>query len=633
MIVPLFLVSLSLWDLAQCALVKHTFVVEEWVVDFMRPTVPDVWGASRKSPFKIPEEQRKNALLVNGMYPGPTVECFEDDVVEINVINKLMSEEVTIHWHGVHMVSTPWEDGARGVTQAGIMPGQNYTYTFKAFPPGTHYWHAHMDAVQSAKGLKGPFIIKKHDDPFKDMYDLEQVVAVSDEWRDPSVCLKNEGAMPGNDVCSDVRHASFNGRYGNGTRAYPFPLIEVQKGKCHRMRWIFMGVNTENFIISLAGHSMTLIAIDGYDVKPLQITQFNMHLGERYDVIVCADQEPGNYLIKAIYDYACRLVEGNFIPPGFSAVPTCEFHAYLHYKGQLQTPKDLSGTGGGKSPRQVDGTSLDFTTPADWAKVTPLVAEPEPEEPDVRYVVNMGLIGPTYKNPTDAPLTKGRWYMDFAEHKPPRSFKTPTTPLLHTKGQCGVEDVPIMNVPEDAVTVEVVLQNLSPTAHVIHMHGMPFKVINVASYDWCTVDKVGCFLMPFFLNPCPLEDRQVSDPSNPFMVLGGYWGCKYNPKRHRASQNLATPIQKDMVQVWQRSWTVIRFKAVNPGYWFFHCHMEQHIPLGMQMVINVKPSQQPPVPTKVPTSGWCPKWNEKDTLTALLAENAELKARIAQLEH
>ena len=35
------------------------------------------------------------------------------------------------------------------------------------------------------------------------------------------VCLKIEGAMPGNDVCADIRHGSFNGMYGNGSHSIP----------------------------------------------------------------------------------------------------------------------------------------------------------------------------------------------------------------------------------------------------------------------------------------------------------------------------------------------------------------------------------------------------------------------------
>ena len=82
------------------------------------------------------------------------------------------------------------------------------------------------------------------------------------------------------------------------------------------------GSNTENFQMTIAGHNMTLVSIDGaYDVKPVQISRFNLHLGERVDVIIDTNQEAGNYLIRAQYDYACALVSNatvqNFIPPGF----------------------------------------------------------------------------------------------------------------------------------------------------------------------------------------------------------------------------------------------------------------------------------------------------------------------------
>ena len=153
------------------ALVKYTFNVEEWVVDFMRPVQGGVKkDQQRQTPFKMPEANRKNAIMVNGQYPGQQIECFEDDIVEVNVVNNLLSEATTIHWHGIHPVknetdplAAPWADGALGVTQAAIAPGQNQTYRFRAWPAGTHYWHSHMDAMQSAKGLRGAFIVRKRE--------------------------------------------------------------------------------------------------------------------------------------------------------------------------------------------------------------------------------------------------------------------------------------------------------------------------------------------------------------------------------------------------------------------------------------------------------------------------------------
>merc|ERR1719356_2216903 len=78
--------------------------------------------------------------------------------------------------------------------------------------------------------------------------------------------------------------------------------------------------------------------------------------------------------------------------------------------------------------------------------------KPQPvlaDEPDVRYVVNLGLKGPTYSKPTDNPLTKGQWYMDL-DGRSVRPWVVPDTPLLHTKGTCGVADIPLINVPKEA---------------------------------------------------------------------------------------------------------------------------------------------------------------------------------------
>ena len=95
----------------------------------------------------------------------------------------------------------------------GIRPGENFTYTFRAWPAGTHYWHSHMDGMQSAKGLRGAFIVHdKNEETYMPPYDEEKIIVLADEWRDPEVCLKLEGAMAGNDVCSDIDYASFNGQ-------------------------------------------------------------------------------------------------------------------------------------------------------------------------------------------------------------------------------------------------------------------------------------------------------------------------------------------------------------------------------------------------------------------------------------
>ena len=104
-----------------------------------------------------------------------------------------------------------------------------------------------------------------------------------------------------------------------------------------------------------------------------------MHIGERADVIVCADQEPGYYPIELHYDYACTMSPHGgpgglppFIPPGFHEVSSCRFYSFLHYTGQKEwfygPPTSDKGTGGGKNPKPVAGVPFDLTRPADWKK-------------------------------------------------------------------------------------------------------------------------------------------------------------------------------------------------------------------------------------------------------------------------
>ena len=93
--------------------VEYTFDVREWVVDFKRPTVELKSPAERKNPFQVPAEARKGAILINGQYPAPPVEVFLNDTVRITVVNNMISEATSIHWHGVHPFETPWTDGVR----------------------------------------------------------------------------------------------------------------------------------------------------------------------------------------------------------------------------------------------------------------------------------------------------------------------------------------------------------------------------------------------------------------------------------------------------------------------------------------------------------------------------------------
>nr|XP_022302216.1 laccase-2-like [Crassostrea virginica] len=129
----------------------------------------DVTNTTNAEPVPIQDvitvdgwETNRLVVVANETLPGPDIIVFEGQTVVIHVKNSLLSDTVTIHWHGLHQSGTPFMDGVPFVSQCPIMSGQTFTYKFKAFPPGTFWYHSHVGA-QRVDGLLGAFIIRKYE--------------------------------------------------------------------------------------------------------------------------------------------------------------------------------------------------------------------------------------------------------------------------------------------------------------------------------------------------------------------------------------------------------------------------------------------------------------------------------------
>ena len=57
---------------------------------------------------------------------------------------------------------------------------------------------------------------------------------------------------------------------------------------------------------------LELRQVDGADVEPVVVSKFNLHAGARADVVVCADQEPGNFLMTATSAAGASFAETGF---------------------------------------------------------------------------------------------------------------------------------------------------------------------------------------------------------------------------------------------------------------------------------------------------------------------------------
>ncbi|KAJ0630503.1 putative laccase [Helianthus annuus] len=89
-----------------------------------------------------------------------------------------------------------------------------------------------------------------------------------------------------------------------------------------------------------------------------------------------------------------------------------------------------------------------------------------------------------------------------------------------------------------------------------------------------------------------------------FYVLAQGFG-NYDAATATSSFNLVNPQERNTLGVPVGGWAVIRFRANNPGGWFFHCHLEVHLPWGLGMAFLVEnggtpESTLPPPPADFP---------------------------------
>ena len=70
---------------------------------------------------------KRPVMTINRMIPGPSIQVCQDDIIRVNVKNK-MKEPTSIHWHGMLQKGTPYMDGIPHITQCSIKPKESFIY-------------------------------------------------------------------------------------------------------------------------------------------------------------------------------------------------------------------------------------------------------------------------------------------------------------------------------------------------------------------------------------------------------------------------------------------------------------------------------------------------------------------------
>ncbi|WP_406512002.1 multicopper oxidase family protein [Streptomyces sp. NBC_00161] len=250
--------------------------------------------------------------------PGQEVRVTAGGTLALTLANNL-PQATSLHWHGLALRNDM--DGVPGLTQRDIAPGGSFTYGFAVPNPGTYWFHPHS-GVQQDRGLYAPLIVEDPREPLS--YDKEWVV-VLDDWVDgvdgstPDAVLAE--LRKGMDMRSGGGHAGHGGAASQtpagggpsrllmggesdvlgkdpGDVAYPHYLVNgrtaqdpsvftAKPGDRIRLRIVNAGGDTA-FRIALGGHELTVTHTDGYPVEHAKTGSLLLGMGERYDVLVTA---------------------------------------------------------------------------------------------------------------------------------------------------------------------------------------------------------------------------------------------------------------------------------------------------------------------------------------------------------
>ncbi|KAF8806832.1 laccase [Phlegmacium glaucopus] len=246
-----------------------------------------------------PDGYQRSSVLAGGTFPGPVIQGTKGDRFDINVINYLyddtMDRSTSVHWHGIFQKSTNWADGSSFVSQCPIAPNDSFLYGFSVTEQaGTFWYHSHL-STQYCDGLRGAFIIYDPDDPHKGLYDVDDestIITLADWYHQPSPTAHKKIPPPPNSILINGK-----GRCPNGP-AVPLAVVQVEPLKRYRLRIIAMSCDP-NFTFSIDHHSLLVIEADGENTTPLLVDSLQIFAGQRYSVVLFANQPIGNYWIRS----------------------------------------------------------------------------------------------------------------------------------------------------------------------------------------------------------------------------------------------------------------------------------------------------------------------------------------------
>ncbi|KAK1298776.1 Laccase-17 [Acorus calamus] len=501
-------------------------------------------------------------VTVNGRYPGPKIVTREGDRLLVKVINHV-SNNITIHWHGVRQLLSGWADGPAYVTQCPIQTGQSYVYNFTVVGQrGTLWWHAHISWLRST--IHGPIVILPKlgvPYPFKKPY--KEVPIIFGEWfnADAEAVIKQALQTGGGPNVSDAYTINgFPGPLYNCSSAKDTYKLKVKPGKTYMLRLINAALNDELFF-SIANHTVKVVEADAVYVKPFDINVVLITPGQTTNILLETHSSHSNatFLMEA-RPYATGLGT-------FDNTTTAAILEYHHHPNSISHLKQLPLL----RPKLPSLNDTAFAA-SFVSKLRSLNKPQVPTNIDKRFFFTVGLgTSPCPKNHT----CQGPNGTKFAASVNNVSFALPTTTALLQAYFFG-----------KSVGV------YKPNFPIDPLH--PFNYTGTPPNNTMVSNDTKVVVLPFNTTvELVMQDTSIlGSESHPlhlhgynFYVIGQGFG-NYDPVKDPLKFNLVDPVERNTVGVPSGGWIAVRFKADNPGVWFMHCHLEVHLSWGLRMALG-----------------------------------------------